>query len=705
MSNGAVFATGTFVWGLAAICQLHRRPFAPDLLLQQFAPPYGPASLEQAATALHLKAGLRAVAIAQLHAMPVPFLAILEPALAEAGQERSISASASRLAVVLECDALSVLYLCETSATPTTRSLADFGSEYSGVVLLCGAQTPPATEDDTAQVAPPAFGFSWFVPELLRHKSIWRDVMLASFAIQLVALAAPLCTQVVIDKVVVHQTLNTLLVIAIALSIFLVFNALMSWVRQYLVLHTGNRVDAVLGARAFAHLFELPMRYFEHRATGVLVARLHGVETIREFVSGAAVSLVLDLPFLFIFLAIMFYYSWLLSLITLGVLAVIVAMSVAVVPGIRARLNRQFLLGARNTAFLTEYVAAMETVKSLQMEPQLRSRYSANLAAYLDASFSSRQLSNTYSVAANGLEQLLTFSILCVGAWLVMQNTGFTIGMLVAYQMFAGRVSQPMLRLVGLWQEFQQAAIAVKRLGDIMDAPAEPYSILPARHAAAAATIELVDLSFRYSDPMPYLYEHLNARIAAGECVAIMGPSGCGKSTLARLLQGFYPPTHGVIRVGGRDVQQVPANELRLSFGVVPQETTLFSGTVYDNVVAANPHASFDQVVQACRFAEIHDTIERLPNGYQTIIGERGTGLSGGQKQRVAIARALLKRPKVLIFDEATSNLDRETAEHFARTVNQLKGKVTMLFIAHELPGSLQVDHVLELRARELERT
>jgi subfamily B ATP-binding cassette protein HlyB/CyaB len=204
---------------------------------------------------------------------------------------------------------------------------------------------------------------------------------------------------------------------------------------------------------------------------------------------------------------------------------------------------------------------------------------------------------------------------------------------------------------------------------------------------------------------MPYLYEHLNARIAAGECVAIMGPSGCGKSTLARLLQGFYPPTHGVIRVGGRDVQQVPANELRLSFGVVPQETTLFSGTVYDNVVAANPHASFDQVVQACRFAEIHDTIERLPNGYQTIIGERGTGLSGGQKQRVAIARALLKRPKVLIFDEATSNLDRETAEHFARTVNQLKGKVTMLFIAHELPGSLQVDHVLELRARELERT
>jgi subfamily B ATP-binding cassette protein HlyB/CyaB len=705
MSNGAVFATGTFVWGLAAICQLHRRPFAPALLLQQFAPPYGPSSLEQAATALNLKAGLRSVAPAQLHAMPMPFLAILEPAPAEGSAGPQGRASASRLAVVLECDAANVLYLSEASPTPTTRTLADFGLEYSGVVLLCGAKAPQPADDDPAQGLPRAFGFSWFVPELLRHKSIWRDVMLASFAIQLVALAAPLCTQVVVDKVVVHQTLNTLVVIAIALSIFLVFNALMSWVRQYLVLHTGNRVDAVLGARAFAHLFELPMRYFEHRATGVLVARLHGVETIREFVSGAAVSLVLDLPFLFIFLAIMFYYSWLLSVITLGVLAVIVAMSIAVVPGIRARLNRQFLLGARNTAFLTEHVAAMETVKSLQMEPQLRNRYSANLAAYLHASFSSRQLSNTYSVAANALEQLLTFSILCVGAWLVMQNTGFTIGMLVAYQMFAARVTQRMLRLVGLWQEFQQAAIAVKRLGDIMDAPAEPHSILPSRHTSAAGTIELVDLGFRYSDQTPYLYEHLTARIDAGECVAIMGPSGCGKSTLARLLQGFYAPTHGVIRVGGRDVQQVPANELRLSFGVVPQDTTLFSGTVYDNVVAGNPHATFDQVVQACRFAEIHQTIEALPNGYQTIIGERGTGLSGGQKQRVAIARALLKRPKLLIFDEATSNLDRETAEHFARTVNQLKGKVTMLFIAHELPSALQVDHVLKLRTRELEAT
>ena len=696
MNNGPLFATSTFVWGLAAICQLHRRPFAPSLVIQQFPPPYSALSLQEAAQSLQLKSGVRPVPSRELHALPAPFLAVLAPQTGMEDEADGESTRVSHLAVVLKCDKEKVLYLSEGSPAPASADLADFDVGYSGLVVLCSPETMAPADTDIA-AAPREFGFRWFVPELLKHKSIWRDVLLASFAIQLVALAAPLCTQVIIDKVVVHQTLSTLTVIAVALGIFLVFNAIMSWVRQYLVLHTGNRVDAALGSRAFEHLLALPMRYFEHRPTGVLVARLHGVETIREFVSGAAVSLLLDLPFLFVFLAIMFWYSWLLSLITLAILSVIVVISIAIVPAIRARLNEQFLLGARNTAFLTEYVSGMETVKSLQMEPQLKSRFGGFLATYLDSSFRTRQLSNTYGVAANALEQLLTFSILCVGAWLVMQNTGFTVGMLVAYQMFAGRLSQPMLRLVGLWQEFQQAAIAVKRLGDIMNAPTEPYSLLPSRSASAEGSVEVSDLSFRYSEQLPYLYERLNLKVDAGTCVAITGPSGCGKSTLAKLMQGFYLPTHGQIRIGNRDTQSMSANELRQSFGVVPQETTLFSGTIYDNLVIANPHATFDQVVQACRMAEIHTTIEQLPGGYQTEIGEHGVGLSGGQKQRIAIARALLKRPKILIFDEATSNLDQQTAEQFARTVNQLKGKVTMLFIAHQLPKSLQLDAVVAL--------
>jgi ATP-binding cassette, subfamily B, bacterial HlyB/CyaB len=254
-----------------------------------------------------------------------------------------------------------------------------------------------------------------------------------------------------------------------------------------------------------------------------------------------------------------------------------------------------------------------------------------------------------------------------------------------------------MLHLVGLWQQFQQADIAVRRLGDVMNAPAEPYSVVPAREAKGEGSIEVQGLSFRYAENLPYLYKGFSASIEPGRCMAIMGPSGSGKSTLAKLLQGFYQPQEGSITLDGRDIRHLSANELRQYYGVVPQETTLFSGTIYDNLVLANPHAAFEQVIQACKLAEIHETVEQLPNGYQTEVGEHGAGLSGGQKQRIAIARALLKRPRILIFDEATVSLDSATAEQFARTVNQFRGRVTMIFIAHQLPKGLQVDGVVTL--------
>lgn len=603
------------------------------------------------------------------------------------------------MAILVRATGDEVLTIEVGRSAPEPLAIDEFAARFAGCLVEFAVAGRPVVDADARAEAPEPFGFRWFVPELLKHRPIWRDVLLASLAIQVLALATPLFTQVVIDKVVVHQTTNTLIVIGFALAVAMLFGAAMAWIRQYLVLHTGNRVDAVLGTRVFEHLLGLPVRYFEHRPTGTIVARLHGVETIREFVSGAAVTLLLDLPFLAIFLALMFWYSWQLTLIALAILAAIVTMSSLAVPLIRARLNQQFLLGARNQAFLTEYVSGMATVKSLQMEPQLKARYGDFLASYLVAGFGTRQLSNTYGVVANALEQLMTLLILCVGAWIVMQNAGFTIGMLVAFQMFAGRLSQPMLRLVGLWQEFQQAAIAVKRLGDIMNAPVEPHTLLPVRATTDLVEVEVQDVAFRYGESLPLLYEKLNLRLRPGACVALTGASGCGKSTLAKLIQGFYMPTGGRILVNGRDTRALAANELRAHFGVVPQETVLFAGTIYDNLVLASPHATFQQVMQACRMAEIHEVIERLPDGYQTAIGEHGVGLSGGQRQRLAIARALLRRPRVLIFDEATSNLDPETAEQFARTVNQLKGRVTMLFIAHQLPRALQVDEVIRLGA------
>ena len=669
--------TEGFVWAIGKLCRLHRVAFEAALLVKQFPPPYDLPALVRAAQACGLRAGLAGARTEAIRGLPLPNLGFAR----SAGPALLLRVEGDEL-VFLTCDE-------ETHRLP----LSDFARHFGPTVLLAAPAAEEVEEEEKAR-----FGFRWFVPELARHRGIWRDVLLASLALQIVGLATPLFTQVVIDKVVVHQTQSTLAAIAAGLGIFLVFNAAMTWMRQYLVLHTGNRIDAVLATRVFAHLFRLPLPYFARRPTGTTVARLHGVETIREFITGAAVSFVLDLPFLVVILAVMFFYSWQLSLIALGIVLLLAITSISVTPVLRERLNRQFLLGARNQAFVTEYVAGVETVKSLQFEPVLERRYGDYLSAYLAAGFGTRNLANTYNVAANALEQLMTLAILVAGALLVMRNDGFSIGMLVAFQMFAARMAQPMLRIAGLWQEFQQASIAVRRLGDIMNAPAEPHALSPAR-APGGGALELQGVSFRYSEEHPYLFRNLALAIQPGELVVVSGPSGCGKSTLAKLLLGFYRPADGRLLLDGRDLRHLPANELRQAFGVVPQETVLFSGSVYENLAMANPHASFEDIVAACRAAEIHDTIEKLPQGYQTLLGEHGVGLSGGQKQRIAIARALIKRPKILIFDEATSNLDQRTAESFAQTVNALKRSATVLFIAHQVPAGLQVDRHMTFAA------
>ncbi|HEU5135390.1 MAG TPA: peptidase domain-containing ABC transporter [Steroidobacteraceae bacterium] len=678
-----------FLWVIGSICQMHRVPFDATLISGQFPGPFTTLTILDAATRLGLKCALHEQDAARCENWSFPSVVFMK------GES---DGGALRPALVAAADATRVLLFKPGETTPAVLDRAGFAAQYAGIGIFATRSAEKANEADAdGVVAPQRFGFRWFIPELLKHRSIWRDVLLASLAIQLMALATPLFTQVIIDKVVVHRTLNTLVVIGVAMALFMIFSAIMSWVRQYLVLHTGNRIDAVLGSKVFEHLTKLPLRYYESRPTGTVVARVQGVEQIREFIASAAVTLILDCPFLLIFLAIMFYYSVPLTLVSLVFLALVGLISFFVAPVLRERMNQQFMLAARNQAFLTEYISGMETLKSLQMEPQLKTRFGDILATLLNAGFRTRQLGNTYNASATLLEQLMTLAILCYGAYLVMHNTAFTVGMLVAFQMFANRLSQPMLRLVGLWQQFQQANIAVQRLGDLMDAPAEPYSINPQRQTGGAGQVEVRSLSFRYGEQLPFLYRDFNLLLRAGQCIALMGPSGSGKSTLGKLLQGFYWPTDGQILIDGHDTRNLSANELRQYFGIVPQETVLFSGTVYDNLHLANPQATFEEVVHACRMAEIHEFIEKLPRGYQTVVGERGVGLSGGQKQRIAIARALLKRPRILIFDEAISSLDAQTAEQFARTVNTLRGRVTILFITHQLPKALRFDSVYEL--------
>jgi subfamily B ATP-binding cassette protein HlyB/CyaB len=695
------------VWTLGSVSGLHRRAFDPELLLRELpAPPLTTDSLIAAGRALGFRVKRRVVSLRELAELTLPCIALMKETSASVDSKGSYDAGSTvegtvfaRPALIVRITDIDVMLFRAGTNQVMNQSLADFEAEFTGLAFQFAPLADPLKDPDGARETPNRFGFRWFIPELLKHRRVWRDVLIASLFIQLLALGSPVFTQVVIDKVVVHRTESTLAVIGIGMVLFAIFTALLSWVRQYLVLHTGNRVDAVLGSAVFEHLLKLPPRYFESRPTGVITARLRGVENIREFIASAAVTLVLDLPFLLIFVAIMFAYNVPLTVMALGIISIIVVLSVLVAPVFRLRLNEQFLLGARNQAFTTEYIAGLETVKSLQMEPQVKARYDEYLADYLRSGFTVRQIANTYNVLANTLEQGMGLMILIVGAIYVMNGSTFTIGMLVAFQMFASRVSQPMLRLVGLWQQFQQASLSVARLGDIMNAPVEPYSLLPGRVRAGRGLIEIEDLNFRYAENLPQLLKGLNLTIEPGRVIAFMGPSGCGKSTLSKLLQGLYRPSAGRIKLDGNDITYLAANELRINFGVVPQETVLFSGTVYENLISAYPHATFAQVTKACQIAEIHDVIERLPHGYQTVIGERGVGLSGGQKQRLAIARALIKQPKILIFDEATSSLDVATAEHFCATINQLKGKVTMLFITHLLPKNLQVDEIVQIGA------
>ncbi len=702
-SFGGTIHRDELLWLLGSLSGLYRLPFDAALVAQSFPPPYDRGVLHEAARSLGFKTGTRATAGLDWQKLPLPAVGFLLPTPETsppvAPDSPTADPPAHTLLIILKIEGEQLLYFRIGSQAPETITTAEAGERFGSELILIGKEI--ATGDDEAipgfPVEKKTFGFSWFVPELLKHKKIWRDILFASLAIQLVGLTTPLFTQVIIDKVIAHQSRSTLIVLGFALIMFMLFNLVMTWLRQYLVLHTGNRIDAVLGSKVFRHLLRLPLPYFEHRPTGTLVARMQGVETIRQFVSGAAVTLILDFPFLLIFLAVMFAYSWQLSLIALGLMSLICLISFLMVPVFRERLNKQFMYGARNQAFLVEYLSGIGTVKSLQMEPDVGKKYGDLLAQYLAAGFSTKQVGNSYNVVANGLEQVMTLSILIVGALLVMRNEGFTVGMLVAFQMFASRMSQPMLRLVGLWQEFQQANVAVKRLGDILDMPQEPYTLTPKRENAGHGRIDLVNLGFRYSEQHPWLYRNLEMHFKPGHLTVLMGPSGCGKSTLAKLMLGFYQTVEGHIALDGRDIRYLAANELRATFGVVPQETVLFSGTIYDNLVMAHPHASFPEVIAACKAAEIHEVIEELSEGYQTEIGERGTGLSGGQRQRIAIARALLKRPKILVFDEAVSNLDQLTAEHFAKTINKLKGQVTMLFITHQIPKGLQVDEVLSL--------
>ena len=539
------------------------------------------------------------------------------------------------------------------------------------------------------------FDFSWFIPAMVKYRKLFSEVLIASFFIQLFALITPLFFQVVIDKVLVHRGLTTLDVLAIGLLAVSVFEVVLTGLRTYLFSHTTNRIDVTLGAKLFDHLLRLPLAYFQSRRVGDSVARVRELETIRNFMTGSGLTVVIDLFFTVVFFAVMYYYSPTLTWIVWGAIPFYVLLSLFVTPVLRRRLDEKFARGAENQAFLVESVTGVETLKSMAVEPQMQRRWEEQLAAYVNASFKTAHLGNIASQSAGLINKVTTVLILWVGATLVMKND-LSVGQLIAFNMLAGRVSGPILRLVQLWQDFQQAGISVQRLGDILNTPPEPgYNPGRATLPSLQGEVRFEQVSFRYAPDRPRVLDAIDLQIRPGEVIGIVGRSGSGKSTLTKLVQRLYIPESGRVLIDGVDLALVEPAWLRRQVGVVLQENTLFNRTVRENIALANPALPMEPVIQAAKLAGAHEFILELAEGYDTLVGEQGRTLSGGQRQRIAIARALISNPRILIFDEATSALDYESERIIQDNMQAIAKGRTVFIIAHRLSAVRRADRII----------
>ncbi|RKZ89015.1 MAG: type I secretion system permease/ATPase [Gammaproteobacteria bacterium] len=546
------------------------------------------------------------------------------------------------------------------------------------------------------------FDFSWFVPAILKYKKLLLEVLVASFFLQLFALLTPLFFQVVIDKVLVHKALTTLDVLAIGLLGVSLFEVVLGGLRTYLFSHTTNRVDVVLGAKLFKHLLALPISYFEARRVGDSIARVRELENIRNFITGSALTLIIDLFFTVIFFVVMYYYSPTLTFIVLGAIPFYLILSIFITPVLRKRLDEKFNRGAENQAFLVESITGVETLKAMAVEPQMQRRWEEQLAGYVGASFRAANLGNIAGQTAGFINKVTTVFILWVGATLVMKGE-LSVGQLIAFNMLAGRVSGPILRLVQLWQDFQQAGLSVRRLGDILNTPTEPgYNPGRASLPSLQGAINFEGLTFRYRPDLPEVLRNINLAVKPGEIIGIVGRSGSGKSTLTKLIQRLYVPENGRILIDGIDLALIEPTWLRRQIGVVLQENYLFNRSVRDNIALSNPGIAMEAIIQASKLAGAHEFILELAEGYDTSVGERGSNLSGGQRQRIAIARALLTEPRILIFDEATSALDYESERIIQDNMQQICHNKTVFIIAHRLSAVRRCDRIIVIEKGEI---
>ncbi|MCB1797689.1 MAG: type I secretion system permease/ATPase [Gammaproteobacteria bacterium] len=571
---------------------------------------------------------------------------------------------------------------------PLTLPRAIFEEAWSGRLILI---TRRASLKDLGG----KFGFGWFIPAIVKYRKLFAEVLAASFFLQLFALVTPLFFQVIIDKVLVHRGLTTLDVLAIGLLAISFFEVVLGGLRTYVFSHTTNRVDVLLGAKLFGHLLRLPLSYFEARRVGDSVARVRELENIRNFLTGSALTLLIDLFFTLVFFAVLYHYSPILTAVVAGAVPFYVLLSALVTPILRRRLEEKFNRGAENQAFLVESVNGIQTLKSMAVEPQMQRRWEEQLAGYVGASFKAANLGNIAGQTAGFINKVTVVLILWIGATLVMKGD-LSVGQLIAFNMIAGRISGPILRLVQLWQDFQQAGISVRRLGDILNTPTEPgYNPGRATLPELKGAVRFDHVSFRYAPERPQVLSDITLEIRPGEVIGIVGRSGSGKSTLTKLIQRLYVPAAGRVLIDGVDLALVEPAWLRRQVGVVLQENFLFNRSVRENIALANPGLPMEPVIAAAKLAGAHEFILELPEGYDTLVGEHGANLSGGQRQRIAIARALVTNPGILILDEATSALDYESERIIQQNMRAISQGRTVFVIAHRLSAVRHSDRIL----------
>lgn len=549
-----------------------------------------------------------------------------------------------------------------------------------------------------------AFDFTWFIPQIIRYRHLIGEVLLITLALNLLGLAAPLFFQNVVDKVLVHDTMSTLTVLAIGFVGVSTWETVFGWLRTRLYSETSQKIDVELGAKLFRHLLRLPLGYFEARRVGDTAMRVRQLETIREFLTNASLSVLVDPVFTIVFLVAMWIYSVNLFLISVLTIPAYIAVAVLITRPLRERVNEKFERAAANNALLIESVGGIQTIKASAVEPQWQDRWERQLAGYSEASQRVIDLGNTGSQAIQFISKLNMAAILYFGAQAVIAHT-MTVGGLIAFNMFAQRVSGPVIRMAQLWQDFQQVKIAIDRLGDVLNQPAEPGSGSRTALPAIKGAIRFESIRFRYGLDGPWTLEDIDHDIPAGSTLGIVGSSGSGKSTLTKLLQRLYSPAAGRVLVDGVDVAQIDPAWLRRQIGVVLQENLLFNRSVRENIALANPAMPLEAVTAAATLAGAHEFIVRLPQGYDTVIEERGANLSGGQRQRLAIARALVTRPRILIFDEATSALDAESEEIIQKNLKAMAQGRTVLIIAHRLSAIRQCDRIITLEKGRIVET